>query len=273
MIDKGISNDSLSLKFIETKGAIFNRIVCLKIDEFLSYIPQKTRFRISIAEIWLNRDEFSEMISSKKLKKAKCIKRKADEVKINKEELWNTIDSENLDLLTHTNKSYITIRIPISEPQNIQISEEHKNKIDYFVYVDQPFSENYDNNNNKWICLKDIPKIKKISDFRKRSLTKSFMSEEIKKIIVDKKNAALKKFEEEIMKSVNEFAKLTQDQIEEMKKIQNEDINNFAFIKNYPWFSCSDVIKLWKITQEINLKLSCESTNYFISQSIRVKRK
>ena len=76
------------------------------------------------------------------------------------------------------------------------------------------------------------------------------MSEEIKKIIVDKKNAALKKFEEEIMKSVNAIEKLTQDQIEEMKKIQNEDINNFAFIKNYQWFSCSDAIKLWRDSRD-----------------------
>ena len=57
------------------------------------------------------------------------------------------------------------------------------------------------------------------------------MSEEIKKIIAEKKSAALKEFEEEI-------SKLTQDWIEGIKKLK--DLYSLEIILG---FSCSDAIK------------------------------
>ena len=62
------------------------------------------------------------------------------------------------------------------------------------------------------------------------------MFEEVKIIIAEKKNSALKEFEEEIAKSVNVIAILTQNQKEKIKKIQREETKNLIFIRDYPWF-------------------------------------
>ena len=53
--------------------------------------------------------------------------------------------------------------------------------IEYFVYVDQPYLEFYDNKSNKWSDRKDVPKIKKLMDFKKQSLIKTFYQRKSRK--------------------------------------------------------------------------------------------
>ena len=93
------------------------------------------------------------------------------------------------------NESYITFDASKAGTTEIQITHEHKNMIDYFVYVDQPYSEYYDNESNRWINSKEVPQIKQLSDFKKQSLTKSFLIGEIKKIIAKSKRDASKFFQ------------------------------------------------------------------------------
>ena len=101
------------------------------------------------------------------------------------------------------------MNIPKVKSWDILINDEHRNIIEYFVYIDQPYSEFYDNKSNKWSDRKDVPKIKKLMDFKKQSLIKNFLSEEVKKIIASKKRKTVEQFSREISRSVDALAKLT----------------------------------------------------------------
>ena len=221
-----------------------------KIDKFLSFISKKTRFGICQAKLWYIKNDFSEIISTKKWKVFNKRIRKNVELEDKKEDKLDTISSENIENLITNNKSCVTLNIPKPGSTNIQISEEYKSKIDYIVYIDQPFSEHYDNESNKWNELKNIPKIKKIKDFKIQSLTKSFLSEEINKIISNSKKQAMNEYKKEVEKSVDVFVKFTQSQIKEMEKSNDEEGKGISFINDYPWFNCNDAIKLYKNSRE-----------------------
>ena len=51
-IKEGANINSKSIKFIEIKGLIFNKVIWAKLDEFLNYISKKTKFGIHNDELW-----------------------------------------------------------------------------------------------------------------------------------------------------------------------------------------------------------------------------
>ena len=84
-IKKGANINSRSIKFIEIKGLIFNKVIWLKIDEFLSNISKKTRFGVHNAELWYKKMNFMKLLLQKKEKKTKQKKEKSREFRTDKE--------------------------------------------------------------------------------------------------------------------------------------------------------------------------------------------
>ena len=169
---------------------------------------------------------------------------------------------------------WIQLVIPEIGTREIEITKEDWHKIDYFVYVKQIFWKSYNEKQNCWISLKEVPEIKKISEYKKQFNQLCFLNEGIESSLEKKKSEYCIKYSVEVSKTLDSFIQFLLDS--QSRPLNDHTLiqSNCKVIKNYPWSSSRKAVRLfekWKNKAQseiwsIGIELSSSKSNSLLDK-------